>query len=375
MAKKMLVTKCRLVKARRWYIDYNVLTESGQIERHRQDFDLNDIEDETTREAVAAHFIKNIDRYAASAKTSPDEVSGPTLRAAVSEALQIKISGPRKNTHKGYKSITNTFLNYASAKGLADAPLNDFRVKQAQAFFDYVKTRRRYKGKTLNNYLIHLRALWGELVRREDAYKNPWRDIRHVREEEKTRRTFTAEERKVVAEYIEASDIWLFRALILQFFCYIRPVEIMRLKGRAFDLDAGTVTVEAYEAKKWKKRVCTIPAAVLPYFQREDFRAVGPNLFVWGARGPGVKPGRDDKHYKAHKCALQYLQKIGSIDDIKGLTWYSWKDTGISLHASKTSALATRDQAGHSDFGMTLTYYKAPTVNGEYRNLTNDLFD
>jgi hypothetical protein len=57
-----------------------------------------------------------------------------------------------------------------------------------------------------------------------------------------------------------------------------------------------------------------------------------------------------------------------------GLTWYSWKYTGISMHAKKTTPLSTRDQAGHSDFDMTLVYYQADKVNNEYRALSDDIF-
>lgn len=63
----------------------------------------------------------------------------------------------------------------------------------------------------------------------------------------------------------------------------------------------------------------------------------------------------------------------GKLVSLEGLTWYSWKDTGISAHARITSPLATRDQAGHDDFQMTLTYYQAEKVNQEYANLDNDL--
>jgi len=56
------------------------------------------------------------------------------------------------------------------------------------------------------------------------------------------------------------------------------------------------------------------------------------------------------------------------------LTWYGWKYTGISAHAPKTSPVATRDQAGHTDFDTTLIYYTPDPVNQEYRALPDDLF-
>jgi len=68
------------------------------------------------------------------------------------------------------------------------------------------------------------------------------------------------------------------------------------------------------------------------------------------------------------------LKKRGQLKDITGLHWYSWKDTGISLHTRNTSPVATKDQAGHTDLSTTSLYYTPAEVNAEYRDLKNDLF-
>lgn len=82
----------------------------------------------------------------------------------------------------------------------------------------------------------------------------------------------------------------------------------------------------------------------------------------------------DGRMYKRHAKVLARLKAEGRLTgDLTGLTWYSWKDTGISLHAHNTSPLATRDQAGHTSITMTEVYYHAPQVNEEYQRLENDL--
>ncbi len=78
--------------------------------------------------------------------------------------------------------------------------------------------------------------------------------------------------------------------------------------------------------------------------------------------------------YRRHDRYLQRLKEEGQLKNTDGLTWYSWKDTGISLHARRTTALSTRDQAGHKDFDITLVYYESEQVNAEYKALPNDLF-
>lgn len=77
--------------------------------------------------------------------------------------------------------------------------------------------------------------------------------------------------------------------------------------------------------------------------------------------------------YIRHRRVLDRLKAAGQLHDISGLHWYSWKDTGISMHTRKTSPVATKDQAGHADLSVTSIYYHACDFNPEYRDLENDL--
>ena len=71
---------------------------------------------------------------------------------------------------------------------------------------------------------------------------------------------------------------------------------------------------------------------------------------------------------------MKRLHEEGKLQgDLTGLCWYSWKDTGMSLHARKTGPLPTKDQAGHRSLAMTSIYYHADEANPEYRNLEDDL--
>lgn len=386
MAKKIFVTKARLVQGKRWYIDYSRFDPvTGEISRHRQDFSLNDIADLSIRAHVGNILVQHLEQFVSVQNTQPTVQnvqstvqSKDTVKQSVTEAIQEKMSGPRKNTGKSYKSIGGSFLEWAERLRYADIPLDEFGIKHAQAFFSYIKARKKYKGRTLNNYIITMRAVWNWLVDQERVKSNPFQKVKMFREEEKERRTFTVDERRTVAAYIEQNDYWLFRALLLQYFCYIRPIEISRLKFRAFDFTTGTVKVEAFEAKKWKERTPTIPRSILHYFTDGIFNAQPTNYYILGSVenrkiGPAPKPASENRQYKRHRKYLLLLKDRGELKDISGLTWYSWKDTGISRHVKETTALATRDQAGHQSIDMTLTYYHQDTVNDEYQKITNDL--
>jgi integrase len=385
MAKKTFVSRARVVQGTRWYIDYQTISpETGETTRHRRDFDLNEIQNIEIRQEVAARLCRYLDHFVV---TDAPPIVRPmdtvTVEQAVIMARDVKMSGPRTNTHKGYKSISKAFLAWAVARSYAHLPAHDFTKKHCRAFFDYLQTQRKYRGVTLNNYLSHLGGMWSEMIGREMVKDNPWKSIKPFKKEERLRRAFTDQERRIVAAYIREHDYWLFRALLLQYYCYVRPVELIRIKGKAFDFAKGVVKIESYEAKKWKTRFATIPANVLHYFADGVFDKCPANWYPFGlvdggkgmaTIGPSTQQLNEHRLYARHKKHLQRLVKSGALHDMVGLTWYSWKYTGISMHAKKTTPLSTRDQAGHSDFDMTLVYYQADKVNNEYRALSDDIF-
>lgn len=387
MAKKTFAP-ARLVRGKKWYIEWTDFDgPGGAQQRHRKEFGLNEIENLSVREAVGQRLADNLKHFYRE-KPEPPPVAraehAHTVAQAVALALARKLKSPRRNTHRGYKSISKKFLAWAASERVDALPVEDFSRRHARDFFDHLTDSREYRGCTLNNYLTHLKALWSELIEREMVTVNPFKFIKPVREETKTRRAFTDEERRVVAAEIERTDYWLFRGLLLQFFCYVRPVELTRLRFRDFDLSRGLVTVQEGDAKSWKKVVKTIPQSIMPYFLDGRFNKYPTNYFMLGRveerRGmarvePCMTPVDDDRMYRRHLKVLLRLKKQGKLADITGLTWYSWKDAGISMHTRRTSPVATKDQAGHTDLSVTSRYYHAPDVNAEYRTLPNDLWE
>jgi integrase len=390
MAKKIFASG-RLVKSgKRWIIDYTIQAADSENEvRRRKDFNLNDIENEAIRAAVGEWLAQNI-QYLANALLPEDEAvliakatDEITIRQALAAAVAEKKKSPRKNSHKGYVTISNQFLEWAENRGIDRKGISTFTRKDAKAFADYVFTQKEYRHSTLNNKIKTMRGLWFTMKKELELVEgeNPWSNIKAFRKQEKLRRVFTDKERRIVAAEVQ-KDYWLYRALLLQFYCYIRPVEITRLRFRDFDLAKGLVTVQEGDAKKWRKVVKTIPREVLHHFIDGKFETYPVNYYVFGRRevgnnqyiiAPWTTKCDDDRMYRKHKKILDRLVKEGKLENVDGLTWYSWKDTGISMHTRITSPVATKDQAGHTDLTTTSIYYTAPEINEEYKALGHDL--
>lgn len=390
MAKKIFV-RAKLVRGIRWYIDFTVYFPSGAEKRHRKDFNLNDIADMATREAVAVRLIENIELFAGVVLSDPVQGDTVTINTrevvtvgeAVQQAIAKKMLLPRLNSRKNYKSVARWFLEWAKGIGCINKDVQTFGRRDANAFYAFYTSRRKYRAATINNYLNAIKGLF-TVIQNDFEYiqDNPFSKIEVMRSQPKMRRPFTPDERRIVAAEIQKTDYWLYKALILQFYCYIRPVEIKRLRFKDFDFAKGTVTVRESEAKTWKTVVKTIPVEVMPIFIDGKFEKHPANLLVFSKKdigkgqytmAPGTVELDDDRMYKRHKKILLRLQDRGELGDISGLHWYSWKDTGISIHTRDTSPIATKDQAGHDDLKSTMIYYHADPVNEEYRRLKHDL--
>ena len=187
----------------------------------------------------------------------------------------------------------------------------------------------------------------------------------------KKRRPFEDEEKKVVAEHIQENHFWLYLALLLQFYCYIRPIELTRLRFKYFNLNDGTIDLPADITKSKKRRIVTIPLIIIYNFFDPRFVDTPANYLLFGDHlkpAPGANVGekaRYDRMYKLHKRILKHLQKTGALQNIDGLTWYSWKDTGAT--DSDVSIYADMQQMGHSDPRHTWIYRMQRKVNGEVR--------
>lgn len=385
-----MFVKATVSKKNRWRIDLKI--NFGEIEeRQRKEFGLNEIEDIHVRTLVAdriCDFLENFD-FTKMIPTTTSIAAGvevvPTIAEKLAEILQSKLSYDRANTRKTYQTAINKLLAWCEKNKLSKLPWNKFGPAEAKKYIAHLRSTG-VAARTMNNNLTLIRTVFTEMAEGDQTVINPFSLQKRERIMGKNRRIFTDQERRIVADYIEKHDYWLFRGILLQYFCYVRPVELSRLKFKAFDLAKGIVVIRAYESKVWKERVVTIPDSIMPYFRDGIFDKQPGGYYLFGKVGngsgrnadkmaPSTTAARVDRPYKKHRFYLEKLAQSGSLKNIEGLTWYSWKDTGITRHVEHTTPMATRDQAGHSKFDMTLVYYKQREVNKEYHALLDDLKD
>lgn len=378
MEKKILsFLPAELVQGKkRWYIKFhqtNPLT--GERQRFRLTFELNRIKNKRQRRFEARRLINEINAMLPIGYPFNEIMDNPkafsTLEQAIRIAEKIKCDTDRAYTIKDYKSCAKIFLEWATGRGYDQKFISKFTKGMALEFLDYIKFERGASNRTYNNYIIRTKALFYALLDREYIIENPFKGIHPKRNEPKKRRPFEDDEKKVVAEYVQEHHFWLYLALLLQFYCYIRPIELTRLRFKYFNLKDGTIDLPANITKSKKRRILTIPLIILHHFFDKRFVDNEASYLLFGDHlkpAPGATAGekvRYDRMYKMHKRVLKHLQKTGALQDIEGLTWYSWKDTGAT--DSDVSIYADMQQMGHADPRHTLIYRMQRKVNGEVR--------
>lgn len=372
----------RLVKGYRWYIIFyqtNPLT--GEKERFRETFDLNRIKNLHERGRVAKQIIKEINKELPNGYPYVEEYEqkqkSTNILIALNLAREIKCTTDRKRTIDMVESMCRIFIEFLEIKQWTELDISDFTKRRALDFLDYALLVRKIGPRTYNNYIERMRSMFSELVQREYIEENPFSKLKKRKEVGKTRRAFNDHEKRIVANYIYKNDPWLMLGILLQYHCFIRPIELRRLRFYMFDLETGTIHLSGKETKNKENAIITIPDTLIPYLKEFKFERWPAHWLIFGE---GVRPhsdkacGHNTLNYRQSKI-IRKFKKDGRLGDIKGLTFYSWKDTGaLELFRRKVNLLEIMRQMRHKDLKTTQMYCRSLyTINYEIKNLDNQL--
>lgn len=344
-----------------WYLIWYEQNQAGQLERFRKTFSLNRIANKAQRAERARIIVQEITQALAAGGyiyggRQPDGQQFTPISEALELALRIKMQSDSRDTRNTYRSTAKIFLAWAAAEKLDAWPVIRFSRREAMAFLDYVRLKRRVGERAYNNYLVGLKSLFNELRARDLVQANPFGQVAKLRPSKKLRRNFTQEERRTVAAWIAGHHAGLFRAVLLSYYCFIRPNELRQMQIGCIDLAGKVIRLPGEITKTNKPRTVTLPDAIIPYFRE----IVGAHPAGWYLFGRNLEPGRSptgkNSFNLAHREALETIFKAGGVQSITGLSFYSWKDSGLTDLSENISVLDLMKQAGHHDPKITLGY-------------------
>lgn len=259
----------------------------------------------------------------------------------------------RKETYTGYKSYIKILRQYIARKKPLYYVYQFDRVFCVD-FLDYVFVDRNNGAQTRNNYLNFLRVFSGFLVDKGYLKSKPTDGISPISKRlfKKERTCIPVETIGKIAGYCKEHEPHFLLACYLLYYCFIRPVEMTRLRVRDFNLNAGTVTIPAECSKNKRKQTITLPKKVLLYAVELGVFSAPMDDFIFSYR---LRPGSveiDPKHFRDHWDNLR--KPLGLRREWK---FYSLKDTGITaMLKAKLPTIEVRDQARHSSLSITEIY-------------------
>jgi integrase/recombinase XerD len=404
----LFYTEARLVKSQsnakdKWYIFFSQGSDSSFLKPYRPTFDINRIRNRRERKVVADNIIDSVNEALEKGDSAEVIISNAkrifkngkvkqvvnpfpqrqkSVIEAIDDAYQLKIQDATERSKETYKHICDHFKRFLIAQKIMDKPIITFNKSCALGFMDFLWLRG-IVASTYNNRLSEIKNLFNELVRRDYLIENPFTHIvekkqRAFAKSKQRRRIFTDEEAKIVGMEIYEQSIWLFRAILLENYCGVRPTELRRLKFKHFRFSLGVIDLKEDVVFKSKPRVATIPKAAIEYFLMPDFTSQSAGNFVFGAKFT-PNPNRPvSRNYitKKHREILLDLKSKGLLGDITGLELYSWKNKGITDYANDNDIgiFKTQNQVGHHSPTETMTYYRQSPVDEAIKKYDKKIF-
>ena len=265
----------------------------------------------------------------------------------------------RKETYDGYKSNVKILREYIAKK----RPLYyvyQFDRTFCVDFLDYVFIDRDNGAQTRNNYLNFLRVFSGFLVEKGYLKSKPTDGIAPISKRlyQKERECIPLNVVGNIADYCRNREPDFLFACYLLYYCFIRPVEMTRLKVRHFNLKACTITIPGECSKNKKTQTVTLPKKVIEYGIDLGIFSAPMDDFIFSTR---LKPGPVEIDPKIFR---DYWAKVRRALNLKKeWKFYSLKDTGITeMCDRKMASIAVRDQARHSSLAITDIYTRHNTA-------------
>lgn len=353
----------RLVKGRHWYIVYYAFDPlTGKKERFRQSFDLNRIRSTRERIAKARMVIGEINRklpygYPYNEQSEQEKRAATPIGQAISLICDLKCQGARGASVHTYRSMTDRLTRYLEANQMIDRPVAAFNQTDALMFMDTMH-RKGIGASTYNNYITVMKMMFNALLERQFITVNPWLGIKRAKQQSKSRRAFSLEEARIVVEAAKRTDPSLYLGILMQYHCFLRPNELRQLKVQHLDFNTSLIRVSGSISKNKKDAIITIPSMLISVLE-EILHGTQADWYLFGFCGkPGPNgPVGKNTMGKRHMRLLRKLREGGKLKDITGLSYYSWKDTGVTaLAAAGVPMPEIMRQLRHHDLSMTQIY-------------------
>lgn len=259
----------------------------------------------------------------------------------------------RKETYAGYKSYVKILKEYVD-KVNPIYYMYQFDRNFCVKFLDYVFIERDNGAQTRNNYLGFLKTFSGFLVEKGFLQVRPTEGIAPISKRlyKKGRTVIPLDVVGKIADYCAMHEKHFLLACYLLYYCFIRPVEMTRLKIKHINVKDSTIFIPGECSKNHQDQTVTLPKKVLLYAIEIGVISAPKDYYIFSYNLSPGKEQIDPKHFRDHWDNVRKALKLKPE-----WKFYSLKDTGITEMCDNNMAtIAVRDQARHSSLAITDIY-------------------
>ena len=380
MSLHYLPAVCKELKYR-WYIEYwqfhPILNKKV---RFRETYDLNRIKDLDLRRSKAVRVCNHLNEKLPfgwpyeNLFSTQKEIS---IKEGMKMGLEVKLNNTGSvDTRNTYNSMVKMFVQYLDEHKIGSMSIHSFTKAHANQYLIAMHKRKQLASVTYNSYINVLKSIFFVLVDLEYIHDNPFSKIKKKKVGSKRRRAFSEVEKTIVSDAVKDYNKYLYLGVVLQYYCFIRPKELRFLKPNMFSFVESVIRIPGSISKNVEDDIVTIPDIAFDEIC-ELIKGVPKNYFIFGSclRPNSSRPCSKNYMNMKHRDIIGDLHKRGLIDNIDGLTFYSWKDTGATyLFKNNVNPREIMDQMRHKSLEYTQRYSKSLyVVNRQIKGLENRL--
>ena len=331
-----------------WFVEYSMRSPyTGEMKRFREYRGLNALKTADERYSFAQTVIDEIKQnilngwspfekpretyqdnllFDTVAKRWGTEKEGVVnIRMYLSEFLGVKKGSVSPRSYQTYQSKLRIFCEWAEVRGLQDVHVGFINTEHIREFLQNIAEDKQLSRLTMDKYTQILHSFFEFLINIKKVMKeNPASDLPRLgKVVDQAAKPIPDRERALLLAAMRKYDRQLWIVCQLEYYCAIRPGEMLRLKVDDVDFENGVIRVPCTVSKNRLSESVTMPQQLIKLFKDEGYAQAAPGLYLFSATGmPGVKPlGKNSFRNRFNTLR----NKLGLSGDYK---LYSFKHTG-----------------------------------------------
>ena len=348
-----------------WYVDFFCFDPvSGTMRRKK--YNLNRYKKTSERKSRASEIIYTVTSRLRSGWNVWVKVESTREHTLFSDCLELykaylgrsaENGAMKPKTAYGYLSYLGIFTEWLSSRIVPVKfcyQIDQFLVSD---FLDYVLIDREGSARTRNNYLTWLSTLCSWMVEKGYLKESPTEKIKKLREEPKKREALSSGELASLQEYLGRTNKHYLLACLMEYYTFIRPIELSQIKLENINIAEQKVFVPASVSKNRKDGMVGLNDGIIKLMAELRVFDRPSHCYLFGK---DFKPSERRADSRVFRDYFVKVREALRWDDSK--QFYSLKDSGIRDLANAEGIVVARDQARHSDISTTNKYLKGDSL-------------